>query len=85
MKKELGIHDKRNIIFVGSLSYRKGVEYLLPAFYELKKEYENLGLLLLGDGPLKEKLIEKYGDSNKVHFIGFVQQDELSQILLCNI
>jgi glycosyltransferase involved in cell wall biosynthesis len=79
LKKELGIHHKRNIIFVGSLSYRKGVEYLLPAFYELKKEYENLGLLLLGDGPLKEKLIEKYGDSDQVHFIGFVQQDELSK------
>jgi len=49
--------DKDFIINVGRLTEQKGQWYLLRIFKEIKKEFSNLKLLILGEGELKNYLI----------------------------
>lgn len=71
--------DKFNLLFVGRLDPRKGVQVLLPAFAFLKKRYENLRLIIVGDGFLKESLLEKVVREKikDVVFVGSVAREEL--------
>ena len=56
LKKKLNISRKDFvIIFVGRLAEEKNVEFLLETVKEMKGRYPNLKLLIVGDGPDKEK------------------------------
>lgn len=72
-----------NILFVGRLIERKGLQYLFDAFNELAKSKKNFRLLIAGEGPLKNKFIT-YCKTNKlqnyVEFLGIVQHDKLNNI-----
>jgi len=74
------------LINVGRLVKPKGHWYLLRIFKELKKKYKNLKLLILGEGELKNYLVElsenlglktyvwdrdKLNESYDVYFLGF--------------
>lgn len=65
--KELGLHGKPVVVFAGKLTKYKGVEFLIGAAKNIHGE-----VVILGDGPEKERLMEKtkmLGLTN-VHFIG---------------
>ncbi|MEM1578023.1 MAG: glycosyltransferase [Candidatus Pacearchaeota archaeon] len=56
--------DFPNLITVGRLTKQKGQWYLLRVFKELKKDFSELKLLILGDGELRNYLVnlsEKLG------------------------
>lgn len=74
------------IVCVGRLTKPKGQWYLLRIFRELKKEFERLKLLILGDGELKDYLVflskelglktyvwekDELRDGFDVYFLGF--------------
>lgn len=62
-------------IMIGRMHPIKNHIGLINAFYKLSREYENVKLFLLGDGELKEELMEvvdKLNIKDKVIFIGFV-------------
>mgnify|MGYP002530257452 FL=1 len=64
-------NGKINIIFVGRLSYVKGVDLLIRAFSDIKKE--NVYLTIVGDGDEKEKLVNIAEDlkvNNRIKFVG---------------
>ena len=64
------------IISVGRLIPLKDNKDLIDAFYEIQKNHTNLELIFLGDGILKNSLIEYYislGITQKVHFLGNVK------------
>ena len=68
--------DKKYIISVGRLIPLKRNIDLIKAFFELQKEDDNLEVLFLGDGILKNDLINecvKLNIENKVHFLGNVK------------
>lgn len=75
--EENNIKTKRNILFVGRLIPIKGVKYLIAAFKELKNDFQDLGLLIIGTGPLKHHLCEISKNYKDIKFIGFVQPHEL--------
>ena len=62
-----------DIIFVGRLTYVKGVDILIKAFNEVRKKNNNVSLTIVGDGEEREKLIElseKLEIRDKVKFVG---------------
>ncbi len=64
---------KSLILFVGSIIERKGVHHLIeaaPLIFQALPDYE---LILIGDGPLEERLkirSEEMGLQDKIHFLG---------------
>ena len=64
-----------NCLFVGSLSFGKGITYLLEAIAQLKKEEFNVVLHIVGSGELRESLeinAENLGISESVKFRGYI-------------
>ena len=81
LKKQLGIKKSdTTIIFVGRLAEEKNVEFLLKAHQKLIKEKPKTKLLIVGDGPDKEKLEKKAKSLNimdNVIFTGKVAWSEI--------
>lgn len=68
------IFESPVVITSGRLNKQKGHWHLIRAFYEVKKSINNLKLVILGEGALKEKLIElskSLGIYSDIYFLGF--------------
>ncbi len=66
------------------INKKKGHEYLVNAFALLHKKYKDTRLVLMGDGKCKkeiESLVDKLGISDVVEFTGFMQNEEIAEIL----
>lgn len=59
----------------GSLIARKGMDLVIEAF--LKLDQSRCCLIILGDGPEKDRLIQLAGNSFNIHFEGFVEKEEI--------
>jgi phosphatidylinositol alpha-mannosyltransferase len=71
---------KLNILFVGRLEKRKGLDYLLKAYRCLKKDFPNCRLIVVGPGTRFRRKYEKFvrrNDITDVVFRGMVSYDEL--------
>jgi glycosyltransferase involved in cell wall biosynthesis len=75
IKNNIGIIEKRIIIFVGRLSVEKNVEGIINAWQRVnnktKKEWT---LLIVGDGPQRynlNEMIKKFNLKDSVVFVGF--------------
>ena len=77
-KQELNIQNKKIILFVGQLIKRKGVEYLLKAYKKIKNDYDDVCLVVIGDGVLKNELedicIKEH--IKDVRFTGWVSEEQ---------
>ena len=77
--------DKKiNILFVGRIEERKGLIYLLRAFKILSKKFFNLRLIIVGDGPEKEKCQEFVRKNNlkEIYFEGEKNGKEVASYYL---
>ena len=75
--------DKFVFLFVGALSYRKGVHLALESLVELKKKYPNLYLVIVGSGEYAENLkfkVESLKLTNEVKFISWMANEDLPKI-----
>lgn len=65
-------NDKLTFLFIGTLSKRKGTEYLIKAFLKLNQKYENIELLLVGDGAESTiQFLKRIAmNSDNIEFIG---------------
>ena len=72
-------NGKIKFLYVGQLIPRKGVDILIKAFKIIAKTYENIELVIVGDGPEKENLVQELDVStkNKVKFLGYQDWDSL--------
>jgi len=80
LKRELGLEGKPTIVSVGRLVHRKGQDRLIEALPAIAREIPDVHLLLIGEGPYREKLerlVLANGVSHRVTFIGRVKFDEL--------
>ncbi|NBU33233.1 glycosyltransferase family 1 protein [bacterium] len=79
-------HDikRSNILYVGRLEKRKGVEYLLQAFAVFHKKFPDGRLQIAGDGPDRiklENLAVELGISEAVDFLGYISEQQKVALL----
>ena len=78
-KSKLGLNDKV-ILYVGILEQRKGIRFLLEAYYNAIEKLKNISILIVGGGSEESKLKEycrQNGILDNVVFAGYKQPDEL--------
>jgi len=66
--------EKSDIIFVGRLIKEKNVNLLIEVLKKLKTEFDKIQLIIIGEGPEKEKLVnlsKKLNLKNNISFISF--------------
>ncbi len=71
---------KQNILFVGRLEHRKGLNYLIKAYQQVKQEIPNSRLIVVGPGTRLRRKYEKWIMRNSlkdVVFIGYAPYGEL--------
>ena len=83
IREKLGIKkDEKVFIFVGRLGKEKNIDFLMDSFKILKdKRKDKIKLLLVGDGPYREQLIEKSKNlkiDKDVIFAGYVHREEIA-------
>jgi len=88
LKKELGIENKKIILYVGRLIKRKGADYLIRAFAKVRKERDDVVLVIVGDeyfgrgkdycGDELKSLCKDLGVHDDVYFIGEIKHDALA-------
>ena len=74
--------EKTNILFVGRMEKRKGLDYLLKAYEQIKKEVPDSRLIAVGPGARLRKKYEKRISRNglkDVTFIGYISYDDLAK------
>ena len=77
------------MVHVGRLIPIKLVENCLDVLEQLAAQGSNVGLCLIGDGPLRAALVqraEQAGLTDRVLFLGNIDQNNLAQVLpLCSV
>ena len=78
LKKALGLQNKKIILYVGQLIERKGLLYLIEAYQKLRGVRNDICLVVVGSGSMKDKLenICKDRGLKDVHFMGWVSEEE---------
>jgi glycosyltransferase involved in cell wall biosynthesis len=75
--------DEPVILSVGRLVERKGLKYLIRAMKRVIKTYPDAKLLIGGDGPEKENLMNECSRlelEKNVEFLGFIPNEKIPQI-----
>lgn len=73
VRKELGLQDELVLGHVGRFSPQKNHDFLIDIFYQVHKKNSKSVLLLVGAGPLEEKIrkkVENLDLTEAVHFLG---------------
>ncbi|MFT5904504.1 MAG: UDP-2,3-diacylglucosamine pyrophosphatase LpxH [Cryomorphaceae bacterium] len=65
-------------IIVGRVAAEKNLEFALSSLEQVKVTMPDLRIVVVGDGPLKDKLREKYPESNGFHFAGVHRGESLA-------
>lgn len=79
----------KNLLFVGRLVEKKGVEYLLESIPLIRNQIPDIKLTIVGDGPLRknlENLAKKLAITDCVDFVGFkTGQEKINYFLSSSI
>ncbi|MCH7851064.1 MAG: glycosyltransferase family 4 protein [Nanoarchaeota archaeon] len=82
-RKKMGLETSNiYLIGIGRIVKRKGFDFLIRTLAKLNNK--KVHVLIIGDGPEKENLInlsKELGVRNKVHFLGFVSEEKKFQYL----
>ena len=73
-------YSGRELLYVGSLIQRKGLDLLLPALAETS---EDIHLTIVGEGQERELLTEqagKLGITDRIRFLGYVEGEPLREL-----
>jgi len=76
-KRTISETDPGNVLFVGRLVPRKGLNYLISALSRVKEQFPAVTLTVIGDGPDRESCQEqaKLELANGFEFMGFQSHD----------
>ena len=76
--KALSSNKENYLVYAGRISKEKGVDNLIQEFLSI--EENNFNLKIIGEGPLKKQLINKY-DSDKIEFIGLMENSKVLNLI----
>ncbi|UCD42948.1 MAG: glycosyltransferase, partial [Chloroflexota bacterium] len=80
-REQLGFKEDDVILtYMGRIGIEKNLPFLLRAFAGIAGTYENVGLLIIGDGADRENLEDRVrimGISDRVHFTGMIPYQDL--------
>lgn len=80
-REKFGISkDDLILMYVGRLGPEKNLPFLLQSFHGTATTFENVHLLLVGEGPEQgnlQALVESMHMTGRVHFTGFIPYNEL--------
>jgi len=66
------VYNNNNIIYIGYLQSRKGIQTLLKAAYSLKKERIKFKIQIIGEGETNiKKMIDEYSKKINVVYLGY--------------
>lgn len=71
---DISNHDL-NILYVGSLTRHKGIQVLIEAVKQIKKD--NVSLMIVGSGRYKNKLENLAGADKRIKFYGNIRNEEI--------
>lgn len=87
--KYLKKNNNIKLLVVSRLVEEKGISEIMDNFFLLKRKYDNIELVIVGTGPLKEELEAKAETSefrNCIYFLGRVEYEKMVDIYnLCDI
>jgi glycosyltransferase involved in cell wall biosynthesis len=81
-----GFDNRQIVLFVGRLIPRKGLFYLVEAAKQVVKENRDALFVLVGNGPIKNRLVSEVKVSGLEHnfvFLGDVSEEALPEIYRC--
>ncbi len=84
IREQLNWEDNFVIGFCGRLKSIKGVDTIVDAFLSIRENNENVKLLLVGNGDLKntiEKQFQNIGLSESLHITDFIDQEEVPKYM----
>ena len=76
-----GIEKENFVLYVGRLTFSKGVDYLIRAFDIVRKECKDLKLAVMGSGPCEPHLKNVARDIEGVLFIGHIDSPHIKRLL----
>ena len=80
LKEKLSpIENGVSIAYTGRLIPEKGVNVLIESFEELRKKYENIYLILIGEGPLESDILN--ADDDHIIYLGRQSNKDVINIL----
>jgi glycosyltransferase involved in cell wall biosynthesis len=81
-RTQRGIRRKRVILYCGQFIPRKGLRTLLDAFATVKRQFQDVSLVLVGYGPQQAELewIVNNRQVEDVHFIGHVEVEDMPKL-----
>lgn len=80
IRQQLGIPFRRVMLFVGRLSEKKGIQYLIRSIKILSQQLQDAGLLVVGSGPLENDLQDEsrvLGLEERIKFVGPKNHEQL--------
>jgi glycosyltransferase involved in cell wall biosynthesis len=77
VRQRYGIGDEPYILAVGTIQPRKNYELLIRAFLHIADQLPHRLVIVGGKGWLYESLLNEVGRDRRVHFPGFVADDDL--------
>lgn len=79
LKKSMGFHvDEKIILFIGRVNQDKGIFFLIDAFIEVCKQYNNLRLVIIGNGEIEECMKRCKSFIGKITFTGFIEPKQIA-------
>lgn len=72
IRKELNISDKFVIGHVGRLHPQKNHDFLIDVFEKIREKRKDAELILIGTGPLEDKIRKKVEEKNLVDYVHFL-------------
>jgi len=79
IRQQLGIEDKHVVLYAGRIDRAKGLQYLIPAFDEVRRHRDDVALVIVGSGYYESKIKELYEEheTEDTYFVGWVDNEEL--------